>query len=255
MSLEILPSAPDVIACRFQGKITHDALQRVIDLVDHALATQEKTHIYVEIVDFGGFETARLPEYLRRAMPMLGKLKSFGRIAVVSDETWLRAMARVESALLPNISYEVFDRSERDQALAWVEGRVPHPYGDGMSMVETGQADVLAFEVNGKVTKAQLDQLADRLAARLAGPEPVRVLLRIRRLAGVEFGGLVDADLMKTRFAALSRAGRYAAVGGPAWLGGWVAIMDAMARADLRHFTADDEDSAWQWLDVPRPAD
>jgi len=74
MSLELLPSAPDVIAIRIQGKLEHEALQLVMDKVEQSLAANERTHMFIEAVGFGGFEAACLPEYLRRALPLLGKL-------------------------------------------------------------------------------------------------------------------------------------------------------------------------------------
>lgn len=47
----------------------------------------------------------------------------FGRVAVVADQAWVRIGTRLESALLPSISYHTYMPEERDQALAWVEGR------------------------------------------------------------------------------------------------------------------------------------
>lgn len=45
------------------------------------------------------------------------------RIAVISDEAWLRAASRIESALLPGVSYAVYDADEADKARAWVLGK------------------------------------------------------------------------------------------------------------------------------------
>jgi len=60
---------------------------------------------------------------VKRALPLLGKLNRFGRVAVVADQAWVRAGSRLESALLPNISYRVCLPEERDEALAWVRGQ------------------------------------------------------------------------------------------------------------------------------------
>ena len=50
------------------------------------------------------------------------KVRGKGRVAVVADQTWIRASTRLESALLPNISYRVYMPEERAEALAWVTG-------------------------------------------------------------------------------------------------------------------------------------
>jgi hypothetical protein len=54
-------------------------------------------------------------------MPLFGKLSRFGRVAVVAHQAWVRWGTRLESALLPFISYRTFEPEERDAALAWVE--------------------------------------------------------------------------------------------------------------------------------------
>jgi len=248
MALEVLPSTPEIIAIRIQGKLDHEALQRVIDMIERSISSHEKTHMFVEASGFSGLEVQHMLEYFRRGLPLLGKLKRFGRIAVVSDQAWLRAAARIESALLPNISYEIFDPGERDQALAWVEGREPRPHGIGIRVVETNRPDVLAFEIDGKLTRQDLEAVAKRFTTGMAGQSPSRVLGKIIRLGGAELGGLVDDDLVKGKLAAFSNVERYAIVGGPAWLAGWVSVIDALARADIRHFPLQDESAAWTWI-------
>jgi hypothetical protein len=59
---------------------------------------------------------------MKRAMPLLGKLDRFGRVAVVADQAWIRFGTRLESAILPNVSYRTYLPEERDEAFAWVEG-------------------------------------------------------------------------------------------------------------------------------------
>ena len=109
MGFETIPSAQDVIAVRVEGKLEHKELQAIMDLVERTIAINDKTHIFVEVGNFRGMELRLLLDDIARAMPILKKLKRFGRVAVVSDQKWIRAMARIESALLPNISYEVFE--------------------------------------------------------------------------------------------------------------------------------------------------
>jgi len=43
-------------------------------------------------------------------------------VAVVADQAWIRAGTRIESALLPHISYRTYMPDERSEALAWVVG-------------------------------------------------------------------------------------------------------------------------------------
>lgn len=120
--LDRIDSPPDVMAFRMSGKISGDDLDSVMDELDRLMAGTHKVHIFVETSGIDGIEISRLPSYASRAMPLLGKLDRFGRIAVVADQTWIRLATRLESLLLPGISYRTCLPEERDEALAWVCG-------------------------------------------------------------------------------------------------------------------------------------
>ncbi|HEY6916802.1 MAG TPA: STAS/SEC14 domain-containing protein, partial [Allosphingosinicella sp.] len=95
----------------------------VMDRLDGAMARNGKVHVFVETQTIDGIELSSLPSYMARAMPLFGKLTRFGRVAVVADQAWVRLGTRIESAVLPFISYRTFMPEQRGEALAWVEGR------------------------------------------------------------------------------------------------------------------------------------
>lgn len=123
--LEFLDSADDVIALRMSGTIKGVDLDAAMDRLETLFAAHDKVHVFVETRGIDGIELAGLPSYMTRALPLFGKLTRFGRVAVVADQTWIRAGTRIESALLPFISYRVFEPAEREAALAWVNGGAP----------------------------------------------------------------------------------------------------------------------------------
>lgn len=119
---QMLQTPGDVIALRISGKVTGADLDAIMDRLDEVMAASDKVHVFVETQGIGGLELASLPGYMSRAMPLFGKLVRFGRVAVVADQAWVRVGARLESAMLPNISYRTYMPDERDEALAWVTG-------------------------------------------------------------------------------------------------------------------------------------
>ncbi|HWT43272.1 MAG TPA: STAS/SEC14 domain-containing protein [Sphingopyxis sp.] len=119
---EMIDTKDDVLAVRIHGKITGKELAEIMDRLDAAMATNEKVHVYVETRSIDGIEIAGLGAHLARAAPLMRKLDQFGRVAVVADQLWIRALTRIESALLPHISYRVFETEDRGAALMWVEG-------------------------------------------------------------------------------------------------------------------------------------
>lgn len=120
--LKMIDSADDVIALEIADKISGGELDTVMDRLDAAMARHDKVHIFVETRSIDGIEIAGLGAYMTRALPLLGKLDRFGRVAVVADQGWIRAATRIESAVLPHIRYRVFEPDTRDEALAWVRG-------------------------------------------------------------------------------------------------------------------------------------
>ncbi|WP_332816668.1 STAS/SEC14 domain-containing protein [Sphingopyxis sp.] len=119
---EIINTKDDVLAVRINGKITGEDLAEIMERLEVAIAVNEKVHVYAETQSIDGIEIAGLAAHIARAAPLMGKLRQFGRVAVVADQLWIRALTRVESALLPHISYRVFKPEDRGAALMWVEG-------------------------------------------------------------------------------------------------------------------------------------
>jgi hypothetical protein len=120
--LTFIDSAGDVLALEISGKVTGEDLDAVMDVLESAMASHDKVHVFVETRAIGGLELSSLPGYMARALPLFGKLGKFGRVAVVADQAWIRAGSRLESAMLPNMTYRVYLPEERDEALAWVKG-------------------------------------------------------------------------------------------------------------------------------------
>lgn len=119
---DFIASAGDVVAVTVADRLASADLSAMMDRIEAAMAAHEVIHVYVETRSLDGIEIAGFGAHLARAMPMFRKLRRFGRVAVVADQGWVRAGSRLESALLPGVSYRVFLPAERDEALAWVRG-------------------------------------------------------------------------------------------------------------------------------------
>lgn len=246
--IQLIPSAEDVIALKLGGRLSRDELMRLVDLIEPSLEKHDKTHIYVEVADSTGFDMAALGDYLPHALRMLGKLARFGRVAIVSDLRWVRWATKLESALLPHISYETFEAAERARALAWVEGKFNPLRHPAIRIIETDKPDVLGFEINGRVSAADAEAVADYFNEALDRQRPLRLLGRIRRIDGAALGALFGHKYQQMKIGMLKRVERYAVVGGPPWLCAWLHALAPLVSVELRHFEADREADAWAWL-------
>ena len=118
--LEWIETPDDTLAMKITGRITGDDLDPIMDRLDAALEKHDKVHIFVETQGISSLELAAFPTYVARALPLFGKLNRFGRVAVVSDQAWIRVGTRIESAMLPFISYRTYEPGQRAPALQWV---------------------------------------------------------------------------------------------------------------------------------------
>ena len=122
---KFLKSADDVLAVKLTGTITGEDLDAIMDRTEAIIAKNDKIHVYCETHGIDGLQLSALPHHMGRAFPLFGKLNRFGRVAVVSDQAWMRFGTRLESAMLPGISYCVFTPEDRDEALSFVTGKQP----------------------------------------------------------------------------------------------------------------------------------
>ena len=119
---EFLKSPDDVLALKMSGTITGEDLDAIMDRTDAIMGSHDKVHIFLETEGVHGMQVSALPHHFSRAFPLFGKLDRFGRVAVVADQAWMRVATRLESAVLPNIRYRVYQPEERVEALAWALG-------------------------------------------------------------------------------------------------------------------------------------
>ena len=120
---KFIKSPDDVLAVELSGTITGEDLDAIMDRTDEIMAKHDKIHVYCETHGITGLQLSAMPHHMGRAFPLFGKLDRFGRVAVVADQAWMRAGTRLESAMLPNISYRVYEPEERAEALEWALGK------------------------------------------------------------------------------------------------------------------------------------
>ena len=254
--ISYIDSQTDVIACTIRDGFSSAEMSALVARVEQALRTNAKTHMFVEINDIGDVDWTVMAEQLPRSIPILRQLRRFGRLAVVSNDPWIRLWTRAESALLPNISYELFRKRERDRALDWVNGRVKEPHAPSLTIIPTENPSIIAYDIDGNVTAADMDTAIAHVGPRLGNDTgPVRVLARVGELDVPSFSALLRERYLSLKKDTLRRLERYAVVGGPEWLRKSVQAMAPLFDFEIRHFTRADEAEAWQWIGAPRSSE
>jgi hypothetical protein len=246
--IERLTAKPGVTALRVSGHIARSDIDEAFQHVSESFANHPKTSLYIEVAQLTGIDTEALTDDFRRGCALLDKLDRFGRVAVVSDEAWVRWAARIESALLPGNSYRTYTFAQRQQPLDWIQEREDLPYGHALKIMPTTRADVIGIEINGRLAAEEVAQFARDLN-RMRHERPLHaVLVRFRSLAGFDPSIAADREYLRMKLGLLSELDRYALVGGPDWLVTWAELLRPLLRLELRHFAVDDEAAAWSWL-------
>lgn len=117
--LKFVNGPDNALGVSLSGVVSGEDLSQILTRLEQQLSVFRVVDVFVETHEISGIQILALPSYAARALPIFGKLRSFGRVAIVADQVWIRLGSRIESALLPGISYRVFEPTERDEALAW----------------------------------------------------------------------------------------------------------------------------------------
>lgn len=106
------------------GEITRDDIAAFIAFAKAQLETEEGGNVLFDLVSVASLPSlSAITLELANMATLMKWVYRLDRIAVISDEAWLRAASRIESALLPGVSYAVYDADEADAARAWVLGK------------------------------------------------------------------------------------------------------------------------------------
>ena len=115
--IEQLPSHSDnVLGFKLSGKLHDEDYQHFVPLIDHAVAQHGKVRILAQFHDFQGWDLHALWDDVKFSATHCTKID---RIALVSEKTWERWMAKVcKPFTMAKIRY--FDVGEINSAWAWL---------------------------------------------------------------------------------------------------------------------------------------
>lgn len=111
---------PRAVEVRVEGKTEPGDVERIFDQTDALIARMPRFDLLAEVTGPVEFGFGVLAEELHHGGQMLRLIKALDRVALVADQGWMRAVARVEGWLIPGIDYRTFTRAELDRARAFV---------------------------------------------------------------------------------------------------------------------------------------
>jgi hypothetical protein len=114
--------------------------------------------------------------------------------------------------------------------------------------VETGRADLLGFEIWGKIGKDDIERMAGVVETAFDTVDTVDIIIVMHHYDGVEFPAAFDPAGLRAQARAIRHVGKYAVVGAPGWAEAMINLMSPLSPVEARTFSLDEEDEAWAWV-------
>lgn len=248
---EQIPAPDHVVAFRLSGKLVPDDIERYKALFDAKLAKHKRVGVCVDMTGFSDMSAGAIAADVKAEFGLLAHLNQIARCAMISDKEWPQALVQFGAPLLPTLGLKVFAPAQRGEAMQWAAelpaAVAPPPHA--VRFLATSRDDVLAFEVDGVISAAEMPGVMATFEARLKGHDKVRLLNRMTHFGGFDPAILMQGGLVAMKLDALQKVERYAIVGAPGWMGWMIERMNpAFAAIDMRTFPADREAEAWAWI-------
>lgn len=119
--------------------------------------------------------------------------------------------------------------------------------------IRTDTPGVFGFDIPGKVSEEDLAMMAGKMEAAFETHGKVSLLLMFENYEGNELGALLDGDVVRTHFKALSNLERYAVVGAPGHMEAALKVVTAVLPVESKTFDRGEAAAAWAYVGA-RPA-
>lgn len=115
-----IDGAENVVGLSYSGTISAEDIDRSYDLMIPAMKDGKPVSLYIEMLDGFDIEAPALLKDFWRSPEIISKFKQIERVAVVTNQDWLRGIVRLEEAVLSlfnsDIALQVYSEDERNQA-------------------------------------------------------------------------------------------------------------------------------------------
>ncbi|TYR32881.1 STAS/SEC14 domain-containing protein [Mesorhizobium microcysteis] len=114
--------------------------------------------------------------------------------------------------------------------------------------IETDRADAFAVEITGEFTSADAENLCGLLEGAYALNPHIDLLVRLVDLTSVDIADLSPETAAYMRTHVAQNVGKCAVIDDGGWASRVTALFEPGSGAEARHFSAEDEQQAWEWI-------
>ena len=251
--LEILESPKHLVAMKLSGDLTAADIEKAYKAAEDTLKENERISFFAEVGDSIVLTLEGLAKDVVKGIGQITNLSKYYRAAVVTDQGWLGALARVEGLVFSSVDVRVFPTAERDKAFAWASEK-PEPLpkaakaGRSIHFIQTNNDRVVAYAINGSVTENDIKEAAKVLNEAFDRHDKVNILVRMKDFGGYDLYALLNDELYRMKYKALSKVEKYAVVGAKPWMRNLMELISPLFKMETRVFDESEEAAAWEWV-------
>lgn len=125
--LTFTPLSPRAIAIVAEGHFTAADVSPALARIETLLDTTPQLDILADVRGSPSVALSAVVEELKHLPLIIRLIRAIDRVAIVADAEWVRTASRIESALIPGLHYEVYERKDEAHARAWLLRETDQP--------------------------------------------------------------------------------------------------------------------------------
>jgi hypothetical protein len=120
LMFKVIPNGKNRLDIELSGKLTTEDMKIALDELVIKSKNIENGKMLYEIIDFNLPSLGAIAIEFSRLPAMLGLIKKFDRVAVLTDKPWLKTVSEIEGAFFPGLEIKAFNRDQKTVAEAWL---------------------------------------------------------------------------------------------------------------------------------------
>lgn len=117
---KVKESGPNRLDIQLSGKLNTEEMKHALNELVSKSKNIENGKMLYEIIDFHLPSLGAITIEISRLPQLLGLIKKFDRVAVITDKAWLKKASELEGALFPGLEIKAFGSDQRAEAEAWL---------------------------------------------------------------------------------------------------------------------------------------
>lgn len=124
------------------------------------------------------------------------------------------------------------------------------PAASAIRRRETPRPTLLAFEIAGKISKADIEDMARRVDEAFDAYDRIDMLLIMSDFEGMDADAIFDREALGAQVRSVRHVRKYGVVGAPGWARAMIEFSDFLSPVEAKTFDLADEAEAWSWIEA-----